>query len=780
MSSDNLKDNTELFAMDMKKKVVSRKFNPKKKTWTRPFHGLTVPPSELNEINQQFKQLDEIIKEREEDVYRLEVLGQIKQSVLVDQSPQEFASKTFDLLSKLIPYDHANVILFNFKKNRARILAINGSQDIGILPGDRLPLEECFANWNEKDRENIQLDPTALSPQPLCLLENKLRSTGIQSHISLLLISHNEIIGSLNIASYKPNAFDKKSLRVARDVADSLAVAIQKATLFEETRVKAAELESLAELSSALRKAEKWNEIIHIMIRTSMHSMNASYGGFIWLNDKRICRIITDNRKSPEFFREDDWIPNQQMIDLINLNSPIFDSVNESEIYFPLPLPGEVQSYAILPVKTVGVIAGKLFLAFNTKREFSGEDRRLLTSMADIAGNALYRANILETLEQRVVDRTRELSTLYSITNIISRSLDLKSTLEQSLKSILDVLRADSGFIHFQEKDTHNLVRQAQEGWVQKEQPDENRFFRSLLDMQQPMLVTNLTSNQPELHNCALIKQHSSFISAPIHGRQGISGLISFFSKQPGTFNHEELSLLTSVANHISIAVENYRLHQKADEAIVIEERQRLARELHDSISQLLYSQLLFSEASLKLVNSDDTQLLTSYLNRLADVADQAFKEMRLMIYSLRPKVLESVGLSGALQHRLNTVEQRAGMETKLIVNGIHNLPAVVEDGLFRVAQEALNNALKHASATTITVSLQQSDHQIELEVRDNGTGFDPKTISEGIGFSSMRERAKQIGGKLIIETAPGQGTAVKVKIDDSESSSASSKRKKS
>ena len=104
------------------------------------------------------------------------------------------------------------------------------------------------------------------------------------------------------------------------------------------------------------------------------------------------------------------------------MNTPIFETGIESEYFNSLPLPFSAQSVAVLPVKTVGVMAGKLFLAFETKKEFSKEDRRLLTSMADISGNALYRANILETLEQRVTDRTRELSTLYSITNIISRS----------------------------------------------------------------------------------------------------------------------------------------------------------------------------------------------------------------------------------------------------------------------------------------------------------------------------------------------------------------------
>ena len=749
----------------MKTKISNKKIYIKKKS--RPAqNGSRKTNIYLDQLKNQNLEFQKIIREKEQDVYRLEVLGQIKQSVLVDQTPQEFASKTFDLLNKLIPHDHANVILFNFKKNRARVLAIHGNENIGIFPGDVFPLEECFANWGEIKEGRIQLDQSTLSPQPLCLLDKKLQGIGIQSHISLLLISHNEIVGSLNIASFQPAAFDNKSLRMARDVADSLAVAIQKATLFEETRIKAAELESLADLSSALRRAEKWTEIIHMMVRTSMQFMNASHAGFIWSENQRVYTISLDSRLAPENFKEGEWPANQKIIELLKLNNSIFETGIESEHVNSLPLPFSAQSVAVLPVKTVGVMAGKLFLAFETKKEFSKEDRRLLTSMADIAGNALYRANILETLEQRVSDRTRELSTLYSITNIISRSLDLQSTLDQCLKSISEALGAEIGFIHFYQRDTQLLLRQVSEGWTQKESPEENHFFRSLFDKQHPLLNTDFTPPHFNSHQIAMLIKYPSFISAPIFGRQGVLGLISFFSSKSTAFNHEELSLLTSVANHISIAVENNRLHQKADEAIVIEERQRLARELHDSISQLLYSQLLFSEASLKLVHSGDTELLTSYLHRLADVADQAFKEMRLMIYSLRPKVLESVGLSGALQHRLNTVEQRAGMETKFSVKGVDNLPSQVEDGLFRIAQEALNNALKHASATAITVRLEQEEPFIELEVSDNGIGFEREAIVEGIGIASMQERAKQLGGDLMIASTPGMGTSIRVKLN--------------
>ena len=747
----------------MLKTGFKKLYNRKKRNpnWKKEFRTLQAHQISLEE---KFQFAQQIIQEKEEDVYRLEVLGQIKQSVLVDQTTRQFAQNAFDLLYNLIPHDHASVILFDFENNKGEVLVTHGSGEIDLYSGDQLPLEDCYANLDMLVGDYIQLEPATLSPQPFCLLESKLRQAGIQSYISLLLISHNEVIGSLNIASFQPAAFNQAAIRIARDVADSLAVAIQKATLFEQTRLKAAELESLANLSSELRRAETWNEIIQIMIREAMQVMNASTGGFLWIDSGDLhcicgagddCDCLEDCPQKPE----------PALQDLLDYSQPIFEAHHGAELCDILPLKVQSQSAALMPLKTVGVIVGKLFIAFESKREFSEEDKRLLTSMVDIAGNALYRANILETLEQRVANRTQELATLYSIANIISRATDLQSILDQSLSSILNAYKASAGVIQVWDEDTKKLEIQATRGLFQGTNSSNPSFLNYVAEQDSPLLVSDLTAHPSFLRDTNLSREFRSFICAPIRGHAQTIGLLSFFSDQPQAFDREDLSLLTSVADHLSIAVENNRLRRRAEDAIVIEERQRLARELHDSISQLLYSQLLFAEAGLKALTNDDLEILPSYLHRLAEVADQAFREMRLMIYSLRPKVLESVGLVGALQYRLNTVEKRAGMETKLTADEIANIPSQIEDGLFRIAQEALNNTLKHASATTINVTLHRTETGVDLSVIDDGIGFDRNTVVEGIGFSSMQERAKQLGGELTINSAPGNGTSVQIVI---------------
>jgi len=227
------------------------------------------------------------------------------------------------------------------------------------------------------------------------------------------------------------------------------------------------------------------------------------------------------------------------------------------------------------------------------------------------------------------------------------------------------------------------------------------------------------------------------------------------------------VALLASVADQVAVAVENARLRQQAEHAAVVEERERLARELHDSVTQLLYSVTLFAGAGQRMARTGNLDDPESYLADLGGIAQQALKEMRLLVYELRPPALEQEGLIGALQHRLEAVEGRAGVESRLVVEHWAELPPAIEVELYRIAQEALNNALKHAAATTVAVRLNCDRDGVELEVVDNGQGFDPDTATAtgGMGLVSMQERIKRLNGSFAIQSTPGEGTTVTVNI---------------
>jgi signal transduction histidine kinase/ligand-binding sensor domain-containing protein len=214
-------------------------------------------------------------------------------------------------------------------------------------------------------------------------------------------------------------------------------------------------------------------------------------------------------------------------------------------------------------------------------------------------------------------------------------------------------------------------------------------------------------------------------------------------------------------------------LRQREREKAVAEERNRLARELHDSVTQALYGVTLYSEAAAGHLALGHTDRAAEHLQELQETAQEALAEMRLLIFELRPPILEELGLVAALQARLQAVEGRAGLTTEFKTNIEERLPPDVEEGLYRIAQEALNNALKHAQARNIEVHLRQDEPRrteparVTLEIADDGIGFDLAMAPErgGMGLLAMEERAVELGGRLTVESAPGKGTSVRVSM---------------
>ncbi|UCF59668.1 MAG: ATP-binding protein [Anaerolineaceae bacterium] len=200
-------------------------------------------------------------------------------------------------------------------------------------------------------------------------------------------------------------------------------------------------------------------------------------------------------------------------------------------------------------------------------------------------------------------------------------------------------------------------------------------------------------------------------------------------------------------------------------EKAVAAERSRLARDLHDSVTQSLYSLTLIAEAGQRMAREREIDKIVGAQARLGEIAQQALQEMRLMVYELRPLELETLGLAEAIEQRLEAVERRAGLEARLFTEGEIELSSELEEELYRIAQEALNNALKHASASKVSVTLQAQESTICLMVKDNGQGFDPAEVKDkgGLGLVSMQERAEKIDGQLIVHSTPDKGTEMKV-----------------
>jgi signal transduction histidine kinase len=259
-----------------------------------------------------------------------------------------------------------------------------------------------------------------------------------------------------------------------------------------------------------------------------------------------------------------------------------------------------------------------------------------------------------------------------------------------------------------------------------------------------------------------------SFLGVPIVAPDGVIGAF-YLTEKIGApdFSDEDEELIELLAAHAAIAITNARLYERSRELSIVSERNRLALELHDAVSQKLFSLVFTAEAAGALFDRDQAAA-RDQVARLRELAQQALDELRSLVFELRPPDLERDGLCGALRKHVDVLRRLQPREIELELDAqIPNDPARDRE-LLRIAQEALHNALRHAGASHVAVRLRRDDGRVQLEVSDDGAGFDPSAPelrSRHLGLTSMEERARRLGAQLEIRSAPGEGTTVTARV---------------
>jgi signal transduction histidine kinase len=262
--------------------------------------------------------------------------------------------------------------------------------------------------------------------------------------------------------------------------------------------------------------------------------------------------------------------------------------------------------------------------------------------------------------------------------------------------------------------------------------------------------------------------QVGALISLPLSVRDTRLGTMTVYFAEARRFSEQELQLFSSFAKILALAVYNTQLLAQSNKLATVEERARLARELHDSVTQSLFSLNLTLRAARRVLTTDSNQAL-SLMDNVQELAQGSLAEMRALIFELRPQALQNEGLASALQKHADAVKARNGLVVHLDIKGDRRLPIEHEEALYQIAREALHNVVKHAQASEAWVCLDTSSDYVTLSIRDNGRGFDTAKLVTGggshIGTSTMRERAQAIGGTIDINSEPGAGTKVLVGV---------------
>ncbi|WP_369238723.1 GAF domain-containing sensor histidine kinase [Streptomyces sp. R21] len=265
----------------------------------------------------------------------------------------------------------------------------------------------------------------------------------------------------------------------------------------------------------------------------------------------------------------------------------------------------------------------------------------------------------------------------------------------------------------------------------------------------------------------------SDFLGLPIRDGDEVIGALFLANKNCAKpdgscgFTEDDEELLTILAQHAAIALTNARLYERSRELTIVEERSRLAHELHDAVSQKLFSLRLTAQAAAALVDRDPSRA-KGELQQVAALAAEATEELRAAVVELRPAALDDDGLVATLRTQIQVLDRAHSAHVTFDSGGVRALPAAQEEAVLRVAQEALHNALRHSGATRVDVTLERSGPGAVLRVTDDGSGFDPQAIRSAgrhLGLVSMRDRSSGVGGTLTVESAPGKGTTIDMEV---------------
>lgn len=296
--------------------------------------------------------------------------------------------------------------------------------------------------------------------------------------------------------------------------------------------------------------------------------------------------------------------------------------------------------------------------------------------------------------------------------------------------------------------------------------PRQHGMLAAMLDGDTPKRLADIRK-EPEFEGWPVAHPVlKDFLGVPIRDGEDVIGIIFLANKRrPGGFGQDDEDVLTLFAAHAAIAITNARLYEHNRELTVVAERNRLARELHDAVAQKLFSLRLTARTASALAERDPVRTVKE-LEQVERLAAEALAELRAVIFELRPADLAD-GLVASLRKHVEVLDRAYETAVRISADEALVLPEEHEAVAFRITQEALYNALRHAGARTVEVRLGTEHERAVLEVSDDGTGFDTSDTEPqgGLGLASMRDRACSIGGALTIDAAPGGGTTVRLEV---------------
>jgi signal transduction histidine kinase/GTP-sensing pleiotropic transcriptional regulator CodY len=707
---------------------------------------------------------------------RLALLDAVTNALIQESELDGVLRRTLDAVLEITGVSGGGVFLFDERSGELHLTVHRGVSD---------RLATSFARNAGQTLRGLATDPEAT-----LLVSNltdasrhrpEIAEEGVRAYAAIPLQARGRPLGVIVVLSTTQSDFNAADVDLLQSMGKHIGLAIERASLYEASERSLRRAQAFQEVATAITDSLELQTTLERVLDVAMDVFEADRaaiyltapgGGQMHcpaarnLSDAYLAavRAYSDTAERP---------------DALDQERSLF--VEDAQTSHVLPALADAarregfRSILYLPLPDGTDRLGTLVLYHNWIRRYTEHEVMLARTFADQANIAIRHARLFDAER-----RSREhASTILEATRSVTSSLQLQEVLTESGRCIAAAMGQPVCAIWllneagtaltpaFRVSQRENPALDAVFASLPELPLDEVPRARHMVENPEPMIVpAGAGLSEPEMEVWRRLPFHT-YVAIPLAARDQVIGAAVVPIVGSRTFSTDDVEVATAIARSTALAVENARLHERSRQLAVLEERNRLARELHDSVMHALFSMSLISQALPALVDRDMARA-RERIDRLNELGRGAMAEMRALIFELRPAAFEEQGLAVALAKHIAAFESREGIAVDLKIEGEHRLPNSIEEAAFRVAQEALNNVAKHARATRVSVRLTMTMAELDLVVVDDGAGFDPMERPIGqrtLGLTSMRERAMLLGGDCTIGSASAQGTTVRLRL---------------
>ena len=734
---------------------------------------------------------------------RLTTLAQITEQLLGTTEPQTVLRVVVEAAVRLCGAKGAVVGLIDSSRQRISPAATHGELRAWFETFTDTVLDDVYLAQTATGQaitrgEAVLLaDYTALPA--VNVAQVRTAEAGVRSFIAAPLRKNHAVLGILWVADTVPGTLTQDDATLVQALADQAALALDQARLIEESH-------ALQGIAAQLASTRETGKLLEGIVHCTMGVLGADACA-VWLLDEATRRLSAGAHRglSPAFF---ELLARRQ-----SRTAAAFQEIQRSgrAIYWRdaqaearahdaalaeiLATEGIVSTLRLPLFEVDGRVTGMLALYHRRERVYGEDEIRLAQAFTDQIAVALQNARLAEQERAAREAASRQLERLTALAQITEQLLGTTET-EAVLQVVVDaawrLCNAGGAMVSLIEPDRRSMRAAAVRGTM-RGLFAQHASGRALNDgymtytatgkaiTEGTIVVVEDYMNWPApdyVRESTLSAGARAFIVAPLRIGGVTIGVLWAGDTEPRAWTAEDIALMEALADQAALAIEHTRLVRRGQDAAVLEERARLARDLHDSVTQSIFSLGMMARAA-QTQHARGAEALGRTLDRIGTLAQEALTEMRALLFELRPSALAEEGLAAALDQLVASFRVRMDLPISFETTGPAGvrLPPEVETAVFRIVQEALGNAAKHARATQVTVALAVDDERMTITVSDNGAGFDPNAVAAsaqdgrngGMGMQTMRERAASAGVALRITSAPGSGTTVVVEAPLSE-----------